>query len=522
MDKPCNVLHIMADQLVASALALYGNTVCRTPHIDSLAARGTLFENFYCNFPLCAPSRASMLTGRQASRLGVFDNACDFPSQAPTLMHYLSALGYQTVLSGKMHFIGADQLHGYQERLTTDIYPSDFGWTPDWRKFIPVASTGVSLRSVVEAGTCKRSLQLDFDDEVANKSVQWLYDYGRKADAKPFFLTVSMTHPHNPYVTTQEYWDRYEHAKVDMPRVGPIPYGQLDAHSQRLYKIYKFGEYNVTEEDVRRSRHAYYGMTSYIDDQVGRILAALRDMDLEESTVVVFTSDHGDMLGERGLWYKWMHFEPACRIPMIIAMPGQKPARVKSPASLMDFLPTVVDIASGGGQKTEWVAPVEGESLLPAVKGAEPLPYDRAIFAEMNADGTNTPSFMVRQGDWKYVSCEGDPPMLFNLANDPDELRNLAGTAEAAAVESALDKLVYANWSPAALKSEMRESGRRRQFVQAARDTSGAPGWDYEPRRDPSKMYVRGGGDAAGATATKGRARYPFVPAKPVDNPPKQ
>ena len=516
MENRLNVLHIMADQLAAPALAAYGNKVCRTPHIDALAARGTLFENFYSNFPLCAPSRASMLTGRQASRLGVFDNACDFPSQAPTLPYYLSALGYHTVLSGKMHFIGADQLHGYQERLTTDIYPSDFGWTPDWKKSIPVAATGLSLRSVVEAGTCRRSLQLDFDDEVAAKSVQWIYDYGRQSDRrKPFFHTVSMTHPHNPYVTTQHYWDLYNHADIDMPRVGPIPYDKLDAHSQRLWKIYKFHEYQVTAKDVRRSRHGYYGMTSYIDDQVGRLVAALREMDLADSTVIVFTSDHGDMLGERGLWYKWMHFENACRIPMIIAMPGQKATRVKAPASLMDLLPTVVDIAG----KVEPVAPIEGESLLPSVRGEGELSYDRPVFAEMNADGTFSPSFMVRKADWKLIACDGDPPMLFDLRNDPDEMKNLAGKTEVAKVESELQALIDANWSAAALKKEMQESSRRRLFIQSARDASGAAAWDYEPRKDASKQYVRGGGDAAGATATKGRARYPFVPAKKPDNP---
>ena len=515
MDKRLNVLHIMADQLTAPALAVYGNKVCKTPHIDSRAARGTVFENFYCNFPLCAPSRASMLTGRQASRLGVFDNACDFPSQAPTLPYYLSALGYHTVLSGKMHFIGADQLHGYQERLTTDIYPSDFGWTPDWKKSIPVAATGLSLRSVVEAGTCRRSLQLDFDDEVAAKSVQWIYDYGRQSDRrKPFFHTVSMTHPHNPYVTTQPYWDLYKHEDVDMPRVGAIAYDKLDAHSQRLWKIYKFHEYNVSEEDVRRSRHAYYGMTSYIDDQVGRLVAALREMDLADSTVVMFTSDHGDMLGERGLWYKWMHFEGASRIPMIVAMPSQKAARVKAPASLMDLLPTVVDIAG----KVEPVAPIEGQSLLPALMGGQSLPYDRPVFAEMNADGTFSPSFMVRKGDWKLIACEGDPPMLFDLRNDPDEMKNLAGKPDVAKVEAQLHALVNANWSSVALTKEMQESSRRRLFIQSARDASGAAAWDYEPRKDASRQYVRGGGDAAGATATKGRARYPFVPAKPPDS----
>ncbi len=519
MKSPLNVLHIMADQLKSPALAAYGNRVCKTPHIDGLAARGTVFENFYSNFPLCAPSRASMLTGRQASRLGVFDNACDFPSQAPTVAHYVAALGYHTVLSGKMHFVGADQLHGYQERLTTDIYPSDFGWTPDWRKSIPVAATGVNLRSVVEAGTCKRSLQLDFDDEVAARSVQWLYDHGRKADAKPFFHTVSMTHPHNPYVTTQEYWDRYRHEDIDLPRVGPIPYAGLDAHSQRLWKAYKFGEYDVSEEDVRRSRHAYYAMTSYIDDQVGRLLGALRDMDLAQNTVVIFTSDHGDMLGERGLWYKWMHYEDACRVPMIIAMPGQKASRVAAPASLMDFLPTVVAIADAGAGRFDPVAPLEGESLLPAITDAAALASERPVYAEMNADGTFSPSFMVRRGDWKLVSCEGDPPMLFDLRSDPDETKNLAGKPDVTRVQQELQTLVNSNWSPVELKREMQASARRRLFVQSARDASGAPAWDYEPRKDAAKQYVRGGGVSAGATATKGRARYPFIPQKKPDHP---
>ena len=136
----------------------------------------------------------------------------------------------------------------------------------------------------------------------------------------------------------------------------------------------------------------------------------------------------------------------------------------------------------------------------------------------MNADGTFSPSLMVRKGDWKLIACEGDPPMLFDLKNDPDEMKNLAGKPDTAKVEAELHALINANWSPAALKKEMQESSRRRLFIQSARDASGAAAWDYEPRKDASKQYVRGGGDAAGATATKGRARYPFVPAKKPDN----
>jgi choline-sulfatase len=517
MARPLNILHVMADQLTAGALAAYGNKVCRTPHLDALAASGTVFENHYCNFPLCAPSRASMLTGRLATRLGVFDNACDFPAQAPTLPYYMAALGYHTALSGKMHFVGADQLHGYQERLTTDIYPSDFGWTPDWRKAIPVAATGVNLRSVVEAGVCRRSLQLDYDDEVAARAVQWVYDYGRAESAKPFFFTVSFTHPHNPYVITQEYWDRYRHEDIDLPAVGPIAFDELDAHSKRLAQVYKFRQYDVTPEDVRRARHAYYGMTSYVDDLVGRLLGALRDMDLAESTVVVFNSDHGDMLGERGLWYKWMHFENAVRVPLILHFPGQKPSRVAEPVSLVDLLPTMLDVAARGGRVVEPVAPLEGERLLPAALGEQPLRAGRPIFAEMTADGTTSPSLMVRKADWKYIACEGDPPMLYDLRSDPNETRNLAGSAGAAPAERELEKLVAGTWNASAMKAEMAESARRRLFLQAARQEAGAPAWDYEPRRDATRQYVRGGGP--GATAVKGRARYPYVAPKPPDNP---
>lgn len=517
MTRPFNVLHIMADQLTARALRLYGNRVCKTPYLDALAARGTVFHNHYCNFPLCAPSRVSMLTGRLATRLGVYDNACDFPSQAPTIPYYMAALGYHTALSGKMHFVGADQLHGYQERLTTDIYPSDFGWTPDWQQAIPVAGTGVSLRSVVEAGICVRSLQLDYDDEVAAKAVQWIYDYGRQAESKPFFFTVSFTHPHNPYVSTQPYWDRYAPGEIDAPRVGPIPFDRLDAHSQRLWKIYKFGQYNITPEDVRRSRHAYYGMVSYIDDQVGKLLAALRDMGLEERTVVVFNSDHGDMLGERGLWYKWMHFEDALRVPLIVSVPGQKASRIEAPVSLVDLMPTLIDVGVEGGMSFKPVSEIEGVSLLPAVLGHGAPPSGRPVFAEVTADGTTSPSLMVRKGDWKYVSCEGDAPQLYNLREDEAELSNLAGKAEVASVERELRELVAGHWQAEALKLEMERSARRRLFIQNARLQSGAPAWDYEPRKDASRQYVRGGGP--GATAVKGLARYPYVPPKPPDNP---
>jgi len=509
-----HILLIMADQLTAGALSAYGNKVCQTPNLDRLFDRGTLFEQAYCNFPLCAPSRASMLTGRLASRVGVYDNACEFPAQSTTIPYCLSALGYSTTLAGKMHFVGPDQLHGYRERLTTDIYPSDFGWTPDWKQAIPVAATGLNLRSVVESGLCRRSLQLEYDDEVVFKAVQKLREVGRVPNADPFFLTVSLTHPHNPYVISDEYWNRYKHADIDMPATPPMPLDELDPHSLRLRQIYKFDQYDISEEDVRRSRHAYYAMVSYVDDQVGVLLATLREMNLEDDTVVVFTSDHGDMLGERGLWYKWMFFEGAMRVPLAIAVPSQRPSRVSELVSLVDLMPTLVGIASRGRDPLDAVAPQDGMDLLAN------LPPERAVFAEMTGDGAFSPCLMVRKGRWKYIFCEDDPPQLYDLIDDLQERVNLCGQARVKDIEQEMKDKVHAHWDVRVLKEAMVSSARQRLFIQKTRLEGDFAGWDYEPRLDPAKQFVRSGG-AVSATIVKGLARFPFVSPKPPDRPDK-
>lgn len=514
MQSPPDILFVMADQLTAGALRAYGNKVCKTPHLDRLFARSTLFQQAYCNFPLCAPSRASMLTGRLASRVKVYDNACEFAAQTPTLPYYLSALGYSTTLSGKMHFIGADQLHGFQERLTTDIYPSDFGWTPDWRQAIPVGATGLNLRSVVESGTCRRSLQLDYDDEAVFKAVQKLRELGRQPARPPFFLTVSLTHPHNPYVISPEYWDRYADDEIDMPATPALPLDRHDPHSLRLRQIYKFDQYDIGEEDVRRSRHAYYAMVSYVDDQVGQLLDTLGEMNLADNTAIVFTSDHGDMLGERGLWYKWMFYEGAMRVPLSIMVPGRASSEAAEPVSLVDLLPTLLKLASPAHAPMEPVSALDGVDLLSTAARSP----GRPVLAEMTGDGTFSPCLMVRRGPWKYIFCEDDPPMLYDLATDSHERRNLAGQRQVAEVEHDMREIVHAEWDVGALKHAMAESARQRLFVQKTRLAGGFGSWDHEPRRDPSHQFVRSS-NSGSATTVKGLARFPFVPPKPPDHP---
>jgi len=203
-SKP-NILFVMADQITAFALKAYGNPVCQTPVLDNFVKDAAVFENAYCNYPLCAPSRFSMLTGKMPSSVEAYDNGAEMPASTPTLAHYLRAEGYYTCLSGKMHFIGPDQHHGYEERLTTEIYPSDFSWTP-MQSFDEVVedgktTTGVStMDTVLDAGCMAGNMQLDYDEDVSHAAIKELYHLARSDSENPFFLTVSFTQPHKRVV----------------------------------------------------------------------------------------------------------------------------------------------------------------------------------------------------------------------------------------------------------------------------------------------------------------------------------
>lgn len=504
-----NLVLIMADQLAARVLPAYGHPLTRAPAIAKLARDGVVFDAAYCNSPICAPSRFSMLSGRFPSSIGAFDNASEFGASVPTLCHYLCAAGYRTILAGKMHFIGPDQLHGYEERLTTDIYPADFAWTPNWLAGPTDRPSGISMQGVLQAGVCVRSLQMDYDDEVEFHATRRLYDLAREAERPPFFLTISFSHPHPPFTIGAEHWNRYDHASIDMPRVAPIPVERRDVHSQWLHASHRADLEPVTGEDVRNARHAYYGMVDYIDDKVARLLAVLDACGLREDTVVAFTSDHGEMLGERGMWYKQSFFEGSARVPLIFNAPGRiAPRRIASPVSLVDLLPTFADLASA--TPTSWADPPDGRSLVPMLEGG-PEESDRDVICEYTDMGVCAPSRMIRRDRFKYIYTHGHPAQLFDLAADPDELDNLADDPAHAGVAATLRAALLSAWDPDAVHRQVLDSQRRRLFIKAAASASGRyPNWSYQASTDDAGRFVRGSG-AAGA---KARARFPFLPPR--------
>ncbi|MBG6164300.1 choline-sulfatase [Labrenzia sp. EL_195] len=485
MKMSPNILFLQVDQLTASALRAYGDRICHSPALDRLAENGVVFENAYCNFPLCAPSRFSMATGQLCSAVGAYDNAAEFSAEIPTYAHYLRVAGYQTALSGKMHFIGPDQFHGFEKRLTADLYPADFAWVPNW------ANEGKrdtnDDRAVRIAGICERSVQIDYDEEVTFRAVQHIYDMARSSDERPFFLQVSYTHPHEPYLCRKEFWDLYEGKEIPMPKVSALSEQAHDPHSVRLLKDFGMLGIRFKDEDVSRAIRAYYGSISYLDSLISRVLDALSATGAAENTVVVFTSDHGEMLGERGMWFKKHFFEKALRVPLIVKAPWIAAQRVSDLTSLVDLLPTFGSLAGSPAP----VEPLEGIDLMDLLDKGNPPPQ-RPVYAEYLAEATPAPIFMIRRQNHKFISSSHDGIMLFDLAADPDELTNLATSEVHQPLVEAFCEEVRTKWNETELVDAILLSQKRRALVRDAMNRGQKHLWNHGEKETDSVLWYRG------------------------------
>ncbi len=389
-----------------------------------------------------------------------------------------------------MHFVGPDQLHGFEERLTTDIYPADFGWTPDYRKPGERIDWWYhNLGSVTGAGVAEITNQMEYDDEVAFLTNQKLYQLSRESDderRRPWALTVSFTHPHDPYVARRRFWDLYEDCEHLLPDVGPIALEEQDPHSQRIIFSCDYKKFAVTGEDVRRSRRAYFANISYIDEKVGELIDTLARTRMLEDTFILFCSDHGDMLGERGLWFKMNFFEGSARVPLMIAGPGIAPALHQAPVSNLDVTPTLCDLA---GISMDEIKPwIDGESLKPVIDGAT---RSSPVLMEYAAEASLAPLVAIRDGRWKYIHCELDPEQLFDLDNDPLELTNLAASPDHAATIKAFRDMRDSHWDMAAFDAAVRESQARRWIVYEALRNGAYYPWDHQPLQKASERYMR-------------------------------
>ena len=503
MSQP-NILILMVDQMAGTLLDDDIIDSLHIPNIRKLIRSGVKFDNAYSSSPLCTPARGSFMTGLLPSSSGIYDNAAEFKATTPSFAHYLRDLGYQTALCGKMHFVGPDQLHGFEERLTTDIYPADFGWTPNWEKPLERVDWWYhNLSSVTGAGVAHISNQLEYDDDVSYHAKLKLYQYARRLDSRPFCLTVSFTHPHDPYVTRPKYWDLYDHDSIPMPKVESIPYTEQDPHSQRLYDAVDYSNFEISEEDIRTARHAYFANISYLDEKIGELIETLNDCDFRDSTQIILCADHGDMLGERGLWYKMSFFEGSARVPLILNAPKQFPAqRITTPVANHDLLPTLVELA--GGDPAQLACPIDGNSLVSLVHGENST--ERSVYGEYCAEGSIAPIVMLRRGTLKLIYCPKDPPLLFDLDDDPQELNNLATDANHKSLLAELIGEVRQKWDFDIFDAEVRLSQNCRILVDSAHRRGQHRSWDFQPKIDAGQRFMRNHMDLNELEAD---ARYP-------------
>jgi len=486
MSSAPNILIIQTDQLAPQFLSAYGHPLVTTPAIDRLAEEGVVFDAAYTNSPLCAPSRFVMMSGRTPSAIAAWDNAVDFSPEIPTFSHYLAAEGYRTCLSGKMHFVGPDQLHGFGERLTTDVYPADYTWHPEWDRPTERLDWFHNMEVVTKAGVCTRSMYMGYDDEVVFKAKRFLFDHAREDSDQPFMMTVSMIQPHDPYLCTQKNWDLYRHDDIDLPKV---PLGSHDAHPHegRLRYGYGASDYEFDDDTIRNARHAYYGSLNDIDEKVAELREAVEQAGFGDNTIIIFTSDHGDMLGERGMWFKMSYLENSARVPLIIHAPKMfSPKRVSKAVSHMDFLPTLVELARDG-KEGDYATPLEGKSLLPHLSGDSG--HDDFL-GEYYGEGTAVPIYCIRRGAHKLIYSREDPIQFYDVENDPIEINNLADSKDHQATIKEWVAEIENRFDQEALRERVLESQRRRKFIKTIMRDQGVA-WDYQPIEKSDEIYIR-------------------------------
>ncbi len=473
-----NLLIIMTDEHNPQISGPYGDTGVYTPSLDRLASEGVTFENAYCNSPLCVPSRMSFMTGRYVHHLEAWDNGAILPSDQPTWAHRLEAAGYETALIGKMHFQGPDQRHGFRSRPVAEIHGGGpLGDLPPWRPQdgrpleMPEVLPGTSpmRRRVLGAGP-GRSINIAYDESVRDATMDFLGARRLGSGAPPFAVCASFISPHFPLVAPPEEFARYWPDKIGAPA---LPVGSHPFH-RRL--IEHFDLEGFSPEQVLRARAAYYGLVTFVDRLIGDIVDTLDACGLGEDTLVVYTADHGEMLGEHGLWWKCNFYEPSVRVPLILRLPGRLPRgeRRAQVCSLVDLIPTMLDYAGVHHEPIpeESSDGLDGDSLVEVINAPgspAALAWKDEAFSEYHAHAAVHPMCMLRRGRWKLNYVLDEPPELYDLAADSGETDNLAERTEYRGVRAAMIRRVLSHWPARALEVRRAEQLRARRVLASSR-----------------------------------------------------
>lgn len=449
-----NILIIMSDQHNRHVLGCYGNPIVRTPNLDRLAAQGMRFNDAYCPAPLCVPSRMSFMTSRHPFRNRAWTNGHILSSAVPTWAHVLGAAGYETSLVGRMHFVGPDQRHGFENRPIGEYFATQPGAPikggPWWTKF-PIQVAGQCRLSAETAGTGTTTYQWA-DRQVTLKACEYLRAHA-SGEGRPFAAVVGYLLPHCPFIAPKELFDYYCH-EIDLPAIEEI---QPDL--MKRWRDYRgILDPPLPEERIRIARAAYFAMCEQIDGMIGTILNCLDETGLADNTLVLYTSDHGDMAGEHGCFWKMTYYEGSAGVPLIARLPGAvEPGSISDAVcNLTDIGPTVAEAAGAAMKHT-----VDGHSLWPTLTGSHSESWIDETFSEVvdpQWKPRNAPSRMIRSGEWKlWAVCESPESIqtvLYNLQDDPNEENDLAQNPEFADVRERLLARVLEDWDPEWVRRE--------------------------------------------------------------------
>lgn len=450
-----NILIVMSDQHHHRFMGCAGHDV-QTPAMDGLAADGLRFTNTYCPFPLCGPSRMAFMTGRYPSNTWCVTNDCHLNSDIPTFAHAFSAAGYDTVLAGRMHFVGPDQRHGFDDRIISDVGGTAFinpvtGWKMEGVLGPLIGSTAVGRPAFLNCGPGHTGYHA-YDRAVTQRAVDWLRHRAQAVamstiDA-PFMMTVGFVSPHCPYVAPPEDYALYDHRIT----VDDLPEPRLDAiHDVHRNLRSQWGlDTDIPDERVRRALAAYHGLCTFTDRQFGRILAALEESGLGEDTIVVYTSDHGEQVGEHGLWMKSTFYDGSCGVPLLVAGPGIPGGReITQNVGLLDLGQTLLDLVD-----VDLLPNIDGRSFRSLIDGDGSQWPDQTISecTAMAADSAGNVQRMIRRGPWKLCYYDGMRVQVFNLEEDPDEQNDLWDAPECRDIIEDLSTRLLDGWEASAMR----------------------------------------------------------------------
>jgi choline-sulfatase len=415
-----NVVVIMSDEHDPRIMGASGHPMVQTPHLDALAARGVRFPNAYTPSPICVPARAAFATGLRVHQTGHWDNAMPYAGEPRGWGHVLQRAGIRVESIGKLHYRAEEDPTGFDREHIPMHVVGGHGMV--WASIRdPYVSSPSAKRMLGERVGAGESPYTAYDREVTTRAVRWLQDAGTRDE--PFVLYVGLVAPHFPLLAPEEFFALYPLDGLPVPKLHPA-----QGHVRHPW-VQAYADFMPNEEQFQSPQErlqafaAYYGLCSFLDANVGAITGALRAAGLDDSTTVIYTSDHGDNLGTRGLWGKSTLYQESVRVPMLVAAPGLAPAVCETPADLLDLFPTILQGA--GLDAAPEMGGRPGRSLFELA--AAPADPERVVLSEYHAAGSNTAGFMVRRGRWKFHYYVRHRPELFDLQADPEELHDLAG-----------------------------------------------------------------------------------------------